>query len=177
MSTQYNGVIDIRFAYQNNRTLATKTYHQGNSRISSNIMANGDLPYYFLISTGGGFVEGERYLQTVQLDTKAHAILTTQTPNYIYKCEHGHVTKQTNELTVKKDAFLEYYIDETIPYKDAQFAQSTTVNMEKGAKLILTDGLTRGWSPDDQPFQFGQVSQKVTIKYDHELVYNDFFNC
>lgn len=85
------------------------------------------------------------------------------------------MTKQTNELTVKKDAFLEYYIDETIPYKDAQFAQSTTVNMEKGAKLILTDGLTRGWSPDDQPFQFGQVSQKVTIKYDHELVYNDFF--
>ncbi len=48
--------------------------------------------------------------------------------------------------------------------------------MEKEIKLILTDGLTKGWSPDDAPFQYDDEVglQKQKINYDGQLVYNDY---
>ena len=35
----------------------------------------------------GGFVEGEQYQVTIDVSKDAHALVTTQTPTYVYKCE------------------------------------------------------------------------------------------
>ncbi|MCG0573023.1 urease accessory protein UreD [Lactiplantibacillus plantarum] len=174
MSEQFEGEIKMSFVERNGRTIAQDTYHRGNSRISAEIPTTGYIPYYFLISTGGGYVEGEHYRQEISLADNTHAILTTQTPNYIYKCENRKVTRQFNDVTVGKDAVLECYLDETIPYRHACYQQDTEIKMAKGSKLILTDGLTSGWSPDDQPFQYRQVGVKTRIIVDDHLAYNDY---
>lgn len=127
-----------------------------------------------MITTGGGYVAGEHYHQQVKVEDNAHAILTTQAPTYIYVCPNDEITKQKNDFTLGKDAVLEFYQDETIPYKGSNFRQNTTIEMAKGAKLILTDGLSSGWSPDGKPFQYGSVGLKTTVNYDGRLVYNDF---
>lgn len=174
MNEQFEGEIKMSFVERNGRTIARNTYHRGNSRISAEIPTMGHVPYYFLISTGGGYVEGEHYRQEISLADNTHAILTTQTPNYIYKCENRKVTRQINEVTVGKNAVLEYYLDETIPYRHACYQQDTEIKMDRGAKLILTDGLTSGWSPDDQPFQYRQVGVKTRIIVEDHLAYNDY---
>lgn len=174
MNEQFEGEIKMNFIEQNGRTIALDTYHRGNSRISAEIPTMGHIPYYFLISTGGGYVEGEHYRQEISLADNTHAILTTQTPNYIYKCENRKITRQLNKLTIGENAILEYYMDETIPYRHACYQQNTEIRMGKGSKLILTDGLTSGWSPDDQPFQYRQVGLKTRIIVDNHLAYNDF---
>lgn len=174
MSEQFEGEIKMSFVERNGRTIAKDTYHRGNSRISSEIPTTGSIPYYFLISTGGGYVEGEKYLQQITLADNTHAILTTQTPNYIYKCENRLVTTQDNVVKVGENAVLEYYLDETIPYRHACYQQDTEISLGKGSKLILTDGLTSGWSPDDEPFQYRQVGVKTCITVDGHLVYNDY---
>lgn len=173
-NNSYAGEIRLSFVKRGDRTVAERTYRRGNSRISANIPAGGEIPYYFLISTGGGYTEGESYLQEIQMGDHTHAILTTQTPNYVFKCEHGRLTKQTNILEVSRDAVLEYYIDETIPYAHALFEQYTEVHMGEGSSLILTDGLTSGWSRDGEPFQYGQIGLRTKISREGELLFHDY---
>lgn len=172
--SMYDGTIKLSFVSRNGRTVAKDTYRSGNSRISSSIPTNDGTPYYFLIATGGGYTEGESYLQEIELEKDTHAVLTTQTPNYVYKSENMKLTRQKAKVDVGKNACLEFYIDETIPYKNAYYRQNTEISMGHGAKLILTDGLTSGWSPDERPFQYRQIGLKTTIRMGSELLLNDF---
>lgn len=172
-----DGYIDLCFVHRNNRTVAERTYREGNSRISASITDTGTTPVYFLISTGGGFIEGESYHQHISLEENAHAVVTSQAPSYIYKCENGLTTKQSTAITVGKNATLEFYLDEVVPYKNANYLQETTVDLDEGASIILTDGLTAGWSPDGSPFQHHFAGLKMTIKQNDRLLLNDFLVC
>ncbi len=174
MKNQFDGEIRLGFTNRNGRTIARTAYRRGNSRISANIPIVGEVPYYFLISTGGGFTEGESYLQEISLDEQCHAIVTTQTPNYIYKCDNGRLTSQNNRVEIGKDSFLEYYIDETIPYARARFRQNTEIDMAAGSRLIMTDGLTAGWSADEAPFQYRDIGLKTDIRMEGRLLFHDF---
>lgn len=178
MEKKYDGVIEMKFLPRNGRTIAQRLYHKGNSRISSVIPATeGQLPYYFLISTGGGFTEGEQYKVDIELEKDAHAVLTTQTPNYVYKCDNLKQTCQETTIKLAEGAFLEYYMDEVIPYKNAYYRQYMDIDLAKDASLILTDGLTSGWSPDEKRFQYRDVGMRTRIKVGGRLVYNDYLLC
>ena len=108
------------------------------------------------------------------LDDYCHAILTTQTPSYIYKCENGQETTQLNEITVGEDGFLEYYIDEVIPYENSVFKQDTKIHLKKGAGLILTDGITSGWSKDEKLFSYKRVKLRTRVYREDRLCFNDY---
>ncbi|QNQ80926.1 urease accessory protein UreD [Lactobacillus sp. PV034] len=174
MNEEFDGEVKLSFISRDGKTVAKDTYHTGNSRLSGNIPTTGDIPYYFLITTGGGYVEGEKYLQNISLDDNTHAILTTQAPNYVYKCENNILTTQDDIINVGKNSTLEFYADETIPYRYAYYRQTNKVNLKKGARLILTDGLTSGWSPDEKPFQYREVGIKTEVSIEDKLIYNDF---
>ena len=64
-------------------------------------------PFYFLIATGGGYAEGEHYPQEITAGDDTHAIVTTQTPTYIYRCDNGIETVQESRYFVGRNAFLE----------------------------------------------------------------------
>lgn len=174
MEKSYAGEIKLSFVNRGGRTVAEQTYRRGNSRLSANIPAAGDIPYYFLIATGGGYTEGEAYRTQVTLQDNTHVVLTTQTPNYVYKCERGRLTTQENIVRTGANCDLEYYIDETIPYAQALFQQDTEICLGKDSTLILTDGLTAGWSADGSPFQYGRAGLHTRIQRGQELLCNDF---
>ena len=171
---KYDGMIDLQFTYGDGESYAKKTLRNGNSWLSFRQPNKDNIPYYFLITTGGGYVEGEHYKHQISLDKNSHAIVTTQSPTYVYKCENHKMTTQDEVIKLGKDAILEFYQDETIPYRDAYYHQTADIEMEKGAKLILTDGLSKGWSPDGAPFQYDEIGQQTKITYDGKLVYNDY---
>lgn len=168
------GEIRMHFVKRCDRSIAYDLYRHGNSRISASQPNDEHLPYYFLISTGGGYTEGEQYLQEVTLDASTHAILTTQTPNYIYKCENGKTTRQDCIVHVGESALCEYYFDETIPYGKALFNQYSTFYLDDHAKLILTDGLTSGYDQTGEDFCFHKIGIRSRIYRNETLLFNDF---
>ena len=169
-----DGEIRMHFVRRGERSVADDLYRHGNSRISAAIPNDDDFPYYFLIATGGGYVEGECYRQEVVLDDDTHAILTTQAPNYIYKCDQCFTTHQDCVLKVGENALCEYYFDETIPYKDALFHQNNEIVLEKHAKLILSEGLTAGYDEQGGLFTYHQMALKTRIYRQKRLLMNDF---
>ena len=172
-----DGYIDMRFAYRDGRTVAERIYREGNSRVSASIKDTGVVPVYFFIATGGGYVEGEDYLLTITLAEHSHAVITSQTPNYVYKCQRHIETTQETIIKVGKDATLEYYLDEVVPYETAHYMQDTKIELDEGASLILTDGITGGWSQAGDPFKYHKVGLKTSIKKAGKWLLNDFLVC
>ena len=121
----------------------------------------------------GGFVEGEQYQVTIDVNKDAHALVTTQTPTYVYKCERGQLTQQHTSITLEENSYLEYMADEVIPYLRSRYFQTSRIDMDKSAHLIYSDGVTAGWSHEDLPFQYHYFRNLTQIYQDNELVYSD----
>ena len=78
----------------------------------------------------------------IDVNKDAHALVTTQTPTYVYKCEKGQLTQQNTSITLEENSYLEYMADEVIPYLKSRYFQTSRIDMDKSAHLIYSDGVT-----------------------------------
>ncbi|MBM7635329.1 urease accessory protein UreD [Streptococcus saliviloxodontae] len=175
MSEHYDGLMQLGFSERNGRVITRKKYYEGNSRISADTsQQQAEMPYYFLISTGGGFLEGENYHVDIDLTKGAKALVTTQAPTYVFKCDkHGHLTKQKTLAHLEEDTYLEYLADEVIPYGKSRYLQHNIFELDQSSELIYSDGVTAGWSEDDKPFQYTYFHSLTQIYRDGQLVFHD----
>lgn len=172
-----DGVSEIVFSHRDGRDISEHVYMNGNARVSFLLPNEDNLPYHMLITNGGGFIEGEHYRNSVVVEEGAHGIVASQAPTYIYKCENGGNVTQHMYARLEAASFLELYMDEVIPYKDARFIQTTEIDMPAESTLVLTDGLTSGWSPDGELFQYLQCEMATRVRVDGKIVYNDHLIC
>lgn len=158
-----------------NGTVATTSKFLGASKISPAIFLGKEkTPCYFLLHLGGGYVEGEIYKNSITVKEGAKAIITTQAPTKVYKCEkHKEPSQQQSKIKMEKNSVLEYISDNVILYKNAVYNQDTEIYMNKDSTLIYTDGITSGWSPDGMKFQYEYVRMKNKIYIDNKLILLD----
>lgn len=166
---------EMIFSNKNGRVITDRAYYEGNARISAPMPTTEFSPYYFLITMGGGFVEGEEYEVMVEVRDNAGAVLTSQAPTYVFRSLDHETTKQNIQLKVGHHATLEFLMDDLLPYKDAIFKQKTTIQLQEDSNLIYLDGVTSGWSPEDQPFQYESIRLDTKILMDGRLVVSDHF--
>lgn len=166
---------EMIFSNKNGRVIADRTYHEGNARISAPMPTDEFSPYYFLITMGGGFVEGEDYQIDITVNDGAGAVLTSQAPTYVFRSLNHETTTQEINLKVGHQATLEFLMDDLLPYKDTIFKQKTRIDVTHDSNLIYLDGVTSGWSPDDKPFSYDSVHLDTKIYMDGTLCVSDHF--
>ncbi|WP_338597632.1 urease accessory protein UreD [Clostridium baratii] len=172
--SNFDGEIKIILEEKNGKTVINNIYHEGVSKVSPTMYLDSEeIPCYFLMHMGGGYVEGEICTNYIELKKGARSIITTQAPTLIYKSQNGVPCKQYSMIKLEEDSVLEYMLDNTILFKDAIYEQNTDIYMDKNATLIYTDGLTSGWSPDGEKFQYDIVRMKNKIYMDGKLVFLD----
>ena len=132
-----------------------------------------NVPCYYLIQLGGGYIEGEYYENYLEMKDDSRAVITTQASNKVYKSENGIPSKQYSRIKVGESAVMEYINDSVILYKDAVYEQETDIFLKESSTFIYTDGITAGWSPDGKNFQYTSTRMKTKIFIDNELVYFD----
>ncbi len=155
-------------------TAAEKSYTKGASKISPAVYLDVDnVPCYYLIQLGGGYIEGEYYENYLEMKDDSRAVITTQASNKVYKSENGIPSKQYSRIKVGENAVMEYINDSVILYKDAVYEQETDIFLKESSTFIYTEGITAGWSPDGKNFQYTSTRMKTKIFIDNELVYFD----
>ncbi len=155
-------------------TAAEKSYTKGASKISPAVYLDVDnVPCYYLIQLGGGYIEGEYYENYLEMKDDSRAVITTQASNKVYKSENGIPSKQYSRIKVGENAVMEYINDSVILYKDAVYEQETDIFLKESSTFIYTDGITAGWSPDGKNFQYTSTRMKTKIFIDNELMYFD----
>ena len=60
--SEYSGFINLVLEKKDNKTIAVKKYYEGLVKISPTIkMDIENIPTYYLLQLGGGYIEGEKY--------------------------------------------------------------------------------------------------------------------
>ena len=171
---KYAGEVDVVIENRNNETVITNKRFYGLVKVSPTIHLDSEkISTYFLLGLGGGYVEGEKYRYSFTLRNGSRAIITTQAATKIYKCLNGIQTEQENRINLEENSILEYITDPVILYKDAIYKQENDIYMDETATLIYTDGITSGWSPTGDEFQYSRVQLNTNIYINNKIVLLD----
>ena len=174
VKSEYSGFIDLVIDKKNDKTITTKKYYEGLVKVSPTIkMDRENIPTFYLLQLGGGYIEGEKYKNRFKLNDEARAIITTQASTKVYKCLNKIATEQETEIILGKNSVLEYITDSVILYKDAIYKQVNNIYLDESSTLIYSDGITAGWSPEGDKFTYNSVQLKSNIYVNNKLVLLD----
>ncbi|MBE1553269.1 urease accessory protein UreD [Sporosarcina limicola] len=169
----WTGILRLDAEVRNGKTVARNVYFQGAYKVMRPIYhdESGQACYYIL-NPGGGYLDGDRYRIQLTLDKQTKLTLTTQSATKIYKTPKSLAYQET-EIDLKEGSYLEYIPDPIIGYRDACYKQKTVIRMKKGAKLLFSDIITPGWSPDGDRFSYNMLQLINEIYMENELVVYD----
>jgi urease accessory protein len=160
----WTGKLCLTAEVKKGKTIIRNSYYEGALKLSRPVFLDETSPTFFLIHVGGGYVGGDRYRQEFCLEEDAELTLTTQAATKVYKTT-TKPAKQETEIILKKGSFLTYVQDPLIAYEHAQYIQETTIQMESGAGLMLTDLFTPGWSRSEREFTYDWIRSKMNVSY------------
>ncbi|MGW1184630.1 urease accessory protein UreD [Streptomyces drozdowiczii] len=140
------GILDLAFAVRGGRTELVGRYQKTPLQIMRPLWIDPEQPgmsYVYLMATGGGVAQADRYRMDFHCgpDTQVH--LTTQAATKVFRMEHDYASQRVH-LTAGAGSYVEYLPDPLIPFQDARFYQSTEVTVAPDATVLVGDTLTAG---------------------------------
>ncbi|MFB6888005.1 urease accessory protein UreD [Kitasatospora sp. NPDC056327] len=140
------GVLDLAFAVRGGRTELVERYQKTPLQIMRPLWidpAAPDTAYLYLMATGGGVAQADRYRVDVRCGPGARVHLTTQAATKVFRMEHDYAS-QLVRLDAGPGSYLEYLPDPLIPFRDSRFYQDTEVTVAPGATVVLGETVTAG---------------------------------
>lgn len=105
--------------------------------------ARPDMPYTYLMTTGGGVLHGDRQRTDLAFGPRTSAHVTTQAHTKLYRMDRGFATAILN-IDIAADAYVEYLPDPVIPYAHSRFYQRTCVTLDGSGTLLFGETLYAG---------------------------------
>ncbi|MET0297135.1 MAG: urease accessory protein UreD [Microbacterium sp.] len=102
-----------------------------------------DMPYTYIMTTGGGVLHGDRQRTDLRFGAGSSAHVTTQAHTKLYRMETGYATALVN-IQVESGAYAEYLPDPVIPFAGSRYYQRTAVTLEPDATLITGETIYAG---------------------------------
>ncbi|RST83430.1 urease accessory protein UreD [Aquibium carbonis] len=134
------GVLAVR--RRAGRTRIERLVQEGAAKIRLPESA-GDPLEAVLINTAGGLTGGDRLSWTVSVGDEAHAMLTTQACEKLYRSSGGEAAS-TITLDVGAGASLAWLPQETIQYNGSAFRRTIVANLAPGARCLLVEATLFG---------------------------------
>ncbi len=126
--------------------------------------ARPDMPYTFLMTTGGGILHGDRLRTDLRFGPGTSSHTTTQAHTKLYRMEHGYATALV-DIDAAEHAYVEYLPDPVIPYADARFYQRTRATLDPTATLVLGETLYAGRLSRGERHEYDVYATDVTIAW------------
>jgi len=159
------GILDLAFAVRGGRTELVERYQKTPLQIMRPLWIDPDRPgdaYVFLMATGGGVTQADRYRIDAHCGPGTRVHLTTQAATKVFRMEQDYAS-QLVHLTAEDGAYLEYLPDPVIPFRDARFYQRTTVTAAPGSTVVLGETLTAGRLARDERHDYQVLATDLEI--------------
>jgi urease accessory protein len=121
-------------AAQTGPTRLVERRHKGPLVVQRPFHPEGDPCHVYLVHPPGGVVGGDELRIDVQVDPRAHALITTPAATKFYRCEN-RISSQTQELRAA-GATLEWLPQENIFYRGADVRTATRVYVDATSRFI-----------------------------------------
>ena len=144
------GVLELDFEVRTHRgaprTELTHHYQKSPLQIMRPLyydQARPDIPYTYVMTTGGGVLQGDRQRMDLRFgpDTTSH--VTTQAHTKIYRMDNGYAAAQIN-LDAERGAYAEFLPDPVIPYANSRYYQRVRATVHPEATAVLGETVYAG---------------------------------
>lgn len=121
-----------------------------------------DMPYTFVMTTGGGVLHGDRQRMDLKFGPGAAAHVTTQAHTKIYRMETGYATSLVN-IDVEEGAYVEFLPDPIIPFDHSRYYQRTKATVHESATLVLGETMYAGRLSRDERHEYDAFATDLEI--------------
>ncbi|EGD53854.1 Urease accessory protein UreD [Gordonia neofelifaecis NRRL B-59395] len=165
-----SGELRLTLAPRRGRTVAVGQFHEGALQtLRPMYLDDSGQVCYLIVNPGGACMRGDRYRIEVELETDARLLLTTQSATKVYRTPEAYA-EQRMDVRLGPGSVLEYVPDPLILYREADFRQYGTVEMDASATLVMSEIVTPGWAPGGRLFAYERLRMRNEIRYDGRLL-------
>ncbi len=125
-----------------------------------------------LINTSGGLTGGDRFSVDVAVEVHAHAVVTTQACERVYKSLGSNALVE-NRLTVASGATLDWIPQETLFFDGGALNRSIDVDIARDANVLLMEPIVFGRQAMGETVAGGRYRDRWRVRMDGRLIYAD----
>jgi urease accessory protein len=161
----------LGFTRDSHTTRLTRREHVGPLLVQKPLYPEGPgCCHAVIIHPPGGVVGGDELKIRAQIGEGAQALVSTPGAAKWYR-SNGKISRQQLDLTISKDAALEWLPQETILFNDADVVFDTHVDLQLGSRYLGCEILCLGRTASGERFATGRVRQRLTIQLEGKPVF------
>ena len=134
-SHTWHGSLNLVYAKQQGKTQVISSQMKAPLKVQRPFYPENGVCHSVVLHTAGGIVGGDRNSLSFHLQPNAQALITTATASKIYRSDRLQA-KQSIQIQVDADAYLEWLPQETIVFDGAIYRQDLHVELAPGAKWL-----------------------------------------
>jgi len=168
------GRIDLTFSLQNGQTILRNAYCEIPFKITRVLNSRPPAAHLILMHCTAGVFGGDDLECSIRVERGGHAVVTQQAATRIHPSE-GSLAIQRNRIIVETGAILELYFEPIIPFAGSSFEQTTSIDVQPGARLVFWEGLMAGRVGRGECWQFRRLDVETQLRSNDHLRYLDRF--
>ncbi len=129
-------------------------------------------PEAVLINTAGGITGGDTFSFHVACEAKAHATVTTQASEKIYRSLGTDAVIKT-DIVVGPGAMLEWLPQETILFHGGRLRRETSVSLAKNARFLGLEATVFGRTAMGEVVRSGSFHDRWRVRRGGQLIFAD----
>ncbi len=160
----WHGHLDLRYRHDaSHARTVSHDRHDGPLRVLASLYPEGaGICHQVLVHPPGGIVGGDRLEISVDVQSAAHALITTPGATRFYRSA-GDTAEQTLVARVAPDARLEWLPLENIAYDATRAVNRMRFELAPGAEMIGWDVLALGLPASGAAFERGRFEQQLEL--------------
>ena len=163
LDAEWRARLDLEFSKSNNRTTLSHQKHHGPLQVQKPFYPerNGTCHVYIL-HPPGGVVGGDHLNIYVDVNSNAHALITTPAAGKFYRSV-GPVAKQEQNIKVASKGVMEWFPSENIIFSGARAQIQTKVELAHDSHFIGWEISCLGRPASDEIFSQGELDQRFEV--------------
>lgn len=159
--------LKLAFEFDGRRTILSERKHYGPLIIQKPFYPEGEVCHIYLIHPPGGIVGGDELNLSVNVNNKAHALITTPAATKFYR-GNDYEAKQVQNITVQAGCKMEWLPQETIFFSGCEAKTKTIINLHGDAQFIGWEIICLGRPASKEIFKQGYCRQQIEVLRDNE---------
>ncbi len=163
LNIEWEAQLDLKFSKSNERTILSHRKHYGPLQVQKPFYpeTNGACHVYIL-HPPGGVVGGDHLTICVDVNSNAHALITTPAAGKFYRSA-GQVARQEQNIKVAPKGILDWLPSENILFSGAKAQIQTKVELSHNSNFIGWEISCLGRPASSEVFSQGALDQRFEI--------------
>lgn len=167
--------IALTFGVRREKTRVIASQRLGPLSVQRAFYPEDSVCHSYLLHPPGGVVGGDRLDVKVQVNSLAHALITTPGATKFYR-SGGRLAHYHQHLQVDEDAALEWLPQENIFFPDSQLKMQTKIDLCATSRFIGWEIQCLGRPVIDEHFDRGQIRSSLKLSIDGKPLLIEHFN-